>query len=138
MHFPVLLCGFICGWKYGLIVGAVAPLLRHLLFTMPPMPTALAMAFELAAYGLLAGLLYHLLPKKPGFTYITLIGAMLGGRVVWAIVQLVLYQQTDKAFTWAIFMTEAFAKAWIGILLQIIIIPLLVMVLKKAKLIENE
>ena len=28
MHIPVLLCGFICGWPWGLLVGLIAPLLR--------------------------------------------------------------------------------------------------------------
>ena len=60
MHLPVLLCGFVCGPVWGLAVGAVAPLLRSLLFSMPPMfPTAVAMAFELAAYGLFTGLFYR-------------------------------------------------------------------------------
>ncbi|WP_322597248.1 ECF transporter S component [Acetivibrio straminisolvens] len=59
MHIPVLLCGFICGWPYGLIIGLVLPVFRSMLFGMPPMfPTAVAMAFELAAYGLMTGLLY--------------------------------------------------------------------------------
>ena len=50
MHIPVLLCGIICGWEYGLAVGAILPLLRSVIFGMPPMyPTALAMTFELAA-----------------------------------------------------------------------------------------
>ena len=53
MHIPVLLCGLICGWKYGLMVGFVLPPLRSVLFGMPPLfPTGAAMAFELAAYGL--------------------------------------------------------------------------------------
>ena len=52
MHFPALLCGFVCGWPYGLAVGLIAPVLRSALFGMPPMyPTAVAMALELAAYG---------------------------------------------------------------------------------------
>lgn len=64
MHLPVLLCGFVCSWPWGLAVGAVTPLLRSLLFAMPPMfPTALAMAFELAAYGCCTGLLYRRLPR---------------------------------------------------------------------------
>ncbi len=29
MHIPVLLCGLICGWQYGLIVGFVMPFLRY-------------------------------------------------------------------------------------------------------------
>ena len=58
MHIPVLLCGFFCGWPWGAAVGAVAPLLRSLIFGMPPMfPTALCMAFELATYGAVSGYL---------------------------------------------------------------------------------
>ena len=74
MHLPVLLCGFLCGWPWGLAVGFIAPLLRSVIFGMPPMiPTALAMAFELAVYGGLAGLLYHLLPRTKGTVYIQLV-----------------------------------------------------------------
>ena len=63
MHIPVLLCGYFCGWRYGLAVGAAAPLLRSALFGLPPMfPIAVAMAFELAVYGLMTGLLYKRFP----------------------------------------------------------------------------
>ncbi len=59
MHIPVLICGFVCGWQWGLIVGFVLPLMRSVLFGMPPMmPTATAMAFELAVYGGVTGVLY--------------------------------------------------------------------------------
>ena len=65
MHIPVLICGLACGWPYGLVVGLIAPIFRSLLFGMPPLfPTATAMAFELAAYGAISGILYLLLPKK--------------------------------------------------------------------------
>ena len=79
MHLPVLLCGFLCGAPWGAAVGAVAPLLRNLLFGMPPLyPTGLSMAVELAAYGLICGLLYPNM-KKMGLKgiYITLISAMI-------------------------------------------------------------
>ena len=58
MHFPAFLCGMICGWQYGAIVGFIMPLLRFALFNMPPIfPTGIAMAFELATYGAISGLL---------------------------------------------------------------------------------
>ena len=60
MHIPVLLCGFICGWQYGLVVGFITPLLRSFMFGMPPVyPTAIVMAFELMTYGFLSGFLYE-------------------------------------------------------------------------------
>ena len=70
MHLPVLLCGFMCGAPWGLAVGFISPLLRSVVFGMPPMyPTAVAMAFEMAVYGGLAGLLYRLLPRKKSTIY---------------------------------------------------------------------
>ena len=84
MHIPALLCGFVCGWPWGLAVGFIAPLLRSALFGMPTMfPAAVAMAFELAAYGAVAGLLYRVLPKRTGCIYVALIAAMVAGRLVW-------------------------------------------------------
>ncbi len=63
MHLPVFLGGLLLGWQYGLILGAVLPLMRSLLFGMPPLyPVALAMTFELATYGAVAGALYRRSP----------------------------------------------------------------------------
>lgn len=65
MHIPVLMCGLLCGWPYGLLIGFIAPLLRFALFGMPPlMPAGLAMMFELATYGALAGLLLEAPAKQ--------------------------------------------------------------------------
>ena len=135
MHIPVLLCGFICGWPYALVVGFVAPLLRHLLFTMPPMMTAIPMAFELATYGLVTGILYALLPKKIGYIYVSLIGAMLAGRVVWGIVRWGMMVMGFSPFGFQAFLAGAFLTAIPGIICHIILIPILVIALKKAKLI---
>jgi riboflavin transporter FmnP len=134
MHLPVLLCGFVCGPVPALVVGAVAPILRSLVFGMPPMfPTAFAMAFEMAAYGLIAGLLYKKLPKKPVFVFVALFAAMLGGRVVLGLVNIALQ---GNAYTWELFMAGAFIKAWPGIILQVILVPAIVLALRKAKVLE--
>ena len=102
MHIPALLCGFFCGWPWGLAVGLIAPVLRSLLFGMPPMfPMAICMSFELATYGLLAGLLYRMLPKKALSVYVALLGAMVGGRVVWGLVMMVLMGVSGGSFTFA-------------------------------------
>ena len=139
MHIPVLLCGFLCGPVWGLAVGLIAPILRSLLFGMPPLfPTATAMAFELAAYGLLSGLFYKLLPKKTPYLYLALILAMIGGRLVWGLAMTLLMGAAGKSFTLAAFWAGAFANAWPGIVLQLVLIPPLVAALKKAKLMLNE
>jgi riboflavin transporter FmnP len=137
MHIPVLLCGFICGPSWGAAVGFISPLLRYMLFGMPAMPTGLAMAFELFTYGLISGLLYRLLPKKPAFVYVSLIVAMIIGRVVWGIARYAIAGVSGAAFTYAMFIAGAITNAIPGIILHIILIPLIVIALQKARLIPD-
>lgn len=127
MHLPVLLCGFVCGWQWGLGVGFLAPLLRSLTLGMPPFfPMAISMAFELAAYGAIAGLLHRALPKGYGWNYVALVVAMLVGRLVWGAVRFACTGLSASAFGLTAFWTGAFASAWPGIVLQIVVIPPLV------------
>lgn len=135
MHIPVLLAGFLCGPWWAMAVGAVAPVLRFALFGMPPLfPTGAAMCFELAAYGLISGLLYARLPKRPRNIYMSLIAAMLIGRIVWGCAMVVLLGTGEAAFTWAAFLTGAFANAVPGIIVHILLIPLIVLALQKARI----
>ncbi len=133
MHIPVLLCGFICGALYGFAVGFIAPVLRFLLFGMPPIfPVGLAMTFELAAYGFVAGLLYKKLAKTSLSVYISLIASMLIGRMVWGFAMFVISCVSMVEFNMSIFMAGAFINAVPGIIVHIAIIPLIVIPLKKA------
>ena len=130
MHLPVLLAGFLCGPWWALLVGITAPLLRHILFSMPPLLTAIAMSFELAAYGLVSGWLYRKLPKGLSGIYAALISAMVLGRILWGIVRVLMTGVSGEAFTWTMFLAGAFTTAVPGIVLQLILIPVLVMTLK--------
>ena len=135
MHIPVLLAGFLCGPWWAMAVGAVAPLLRFALFGMPPLfPTGAAMCFELAAYGLISGLLYTRLPRNPRSIYLALISAMLVGRIIWGCTMVVLLGTGEAAFTWAAFLAGAFVNAIPGIIVHILLIPLIVLALQKAKI----
>ena len=136
MHIPALLCGFVCGWPWGMAVGFVSPLLRSVLFGRPDMvPTAVAMAFELVVYGAVSGLLYRALPKKTASIYVSLIAAMVAGRLVWGAVRYLLAGLAHSAFTPALFLAGAVTTALPGILLHIVLIPVLVMAMQKARLI---
>ena len=137
LHLPALLCGFVCGWGWGLAVGFVLPLLRSMLFGMPPMiPTALCMAFELAAYGAFAGFLYEKFAGRRFRVYLALTGAMLLGRAVWGVVSFAVYALLmENAFALTAFWMGAFVNAWPGIVLQLILVPLIVSALQRAKLI---
>jgi len=138
MHIPVLLCGFLCGWPWGLAVGFIAPLLRSVLFGMPPMfPGAVAMAFELATYGAVSGWLRRKLPHTVWMVYPVLVIAMIAGRMVWGVVRLVLAGLSGSAFTWAAFIAGAVTSAVPGIILHIVLIPILVIALERAGLSLN-
>ena len=130
LHIPVLLCGFVCGWPWGMAVGFVAPLFRSLTLGMPPLfPSAVAMAFELAAYGAITGLMHKLLPKNKPFIYCSLLVAMTAGRLVWGAAMLVCLGVSGDSFTFATFLAGAVTNAIPGIIVQLVLIPPLVMVL---------
>jgi len=133
MHLPVFLCALICGWKYAVPMAFVLPPLRSLLFTMPPLyPTAVSMAFELAVYALVTGLVYALLRKKNVLSvYISVIAGMLAGRAVWGCVQALLLEISGKFFGFAAFIAGAFTNAVPGIILQLVLIPAAMVVLDK-------
>ena len=135
MHIPVMLCGFLCGPLWGAAVGAVAPLLRSVLFGMPAMfPGGVAMTFELATYGVLSGWLYRLLPRKPWSIYVSLLVAMVCGRLVWGAARFALAGLSGSEFPFSAFLAGAVTGAVPGIILHIVLIPLLVMGLERAKL----
>ena len=136
MHLPVLLAGFLCGPWWAMAVGAAAPLLRHFWLHMPPLITAIGMTFELAAYGLVSGLLYRKLPKTPAGIYGSLVTAMVSGRVVWGCAMVVILGVTGSVFTWSAFVAGALVNAIPGIVLQLVVIPLLVLALRRAKIVE--
>lgn len=140
MHLPVILCGFVCGPAWGMAVGAVTPILRSLIFARPVlMPDALSMAFELATYAFVAGLLYRKLNKNIFFTYISLITAMVSGRLVWGVVSFVLIflGLEGGSIGLSLIWTHTVLQGIPGIILQLVAIPAIVNVLKKNRLMLN-
>ena len=137
MHLPVFLCALICGWQYGLPVAFVLPLLRSVTFGMPVLyPTALAMAFELATYAFLAGFLYQRSRWQCiRALYRCLITAMIGGRLVWGLVQMILLGLAGNSFGFQAFLAGALLNAVPGILLQLVLIPALMVALNRTKLV---
>jgi len=136
MHIPVLLCGIICGWPYGLACGVLTPILSSLLTGMPPMAYVPSMVCELAMYGFASGLIKQLVKTgKPLLDiYIALISAMLLGRITFGVLNALIFRA--GAYSFPVWMTAAFVTALPGIIIQIIIIPILVLALQKAKIIE--
>lgn len=137
MHLPVFLCALICGWRYSVPMAFILPLLRAVTFGMPPLyPNAAAMAFELATYAFVAGFLY----EKSRWQciralYRCLLTAMVAGRVVWGIAEVVLLGMAGNTFTFEAFIGGALLNAIPGIILQLILIPAIMVALDRTKLV---
>ncbi len=128
MHIPVLLCGFVCGWPWGLAVGITAPLLRSVVLGMPHLfPSAVCMAVELAVYGVISGVMHRWLPRKKGYIYLSLLIAMIAGRIAWGTMMWLCLGLQNTAFPFSAFFAGAVGNALPGIALQLVLIPPLVM-----------
>lgn len=138
MHIPVFLCGLICGWEYGGIVGFILPLMRSMMFGMPPIfPNAVAMSVELMTYGVVAGALYASSRWQCIISlYRSLIIAMLAGRIVWGATEVVLIGAGGSGFTWKAFLSGALLNAIPGIIVQLVLIPALMIALNKTGLVK--
>lgn len=137
MHIPVLICGLICGWPLGLACGVLTPLVSSLLTGMPPMAYLPAMLFELAVYGLVSGLVlkYVRTGKTIADVYIALVCAMLAGRLVYGALNALIF--TAGNYSFKLWVTASFVTALPGIIIQLALIPLLILAMEKAKLIEK-
>lgn len=137
MHIPVLLCGLICGWPFGLLCGLAGPALSSVITGMPPAASLPSMMIECAVYGCIAGLLMAIVKTKKTYLdlYISLIGAMLCGRIIAGILQALIYSAGKYSISaWA---TTYFVTALPGIIIQIVLLPSIVFALMKAKLIPE-
>ena len=133
MHIPVLLCGLVCGPVYGLACGILAPLLSSLITSMPPMAMLPSMICELAVYGLVAGILIRVIKTRYNIAnlYLSLLGAMLVGRVIYGALNF-----RAGEYSLQLWLTGAFVTALPGIAIQLVLLPVLVLALQKARLVE--
>ena len=136
MHIPVLLCGIICGFPYGLACGVFTPLLSSLLTGMPPAAILPSMLCELAVYGTVSSLLLRIDHVKNTYAkiYFALIGAMLSGRIVYGVLNALIFKAGN--YSMQMWTATAFVTALPGVFIQILLIPAIIITLQKAKLIE--
>ena len=136
MHFPVLLCGLVCGLPYGLACGMIMPLLSSVMTNMPNAVSLPGMLGELAVYGLVSALLMKLVWTKSLYAdiYISLAGAMLSGRIVYGVINAFVF--SVEPYSLGIWATAAFVTAIPGIVAQLVLIPIIIVALQKARLIE--
>jgi len=144
MHIPVLLAGLVCGWKFGLVAGITGPLLSHLFTGMPPAGTYQLMMIELGMYGLVSGLVLQFIRTKRASLdlYAALISAMLVGRVVAGIFQVLIFFTPryidgvwQATYTLGIWATSYFVTSVPGLVIQLAFVPSVVMALERERVI---
>lgn len=137
MHVPVLLCGLLCGWPYGLACGALAPLLSSLFTGMPPAAILPGMLFELSVYGAVSGAMLRRVRtgNSAADIYIALLTAMLCGRVTSGILNALVFRA--GAYSLQIWLTAAFVTGVPGIVVQLVMIPVLMLALERAHVIPG-
>lgn len=136
MHIPVLICGMICGWPYGLVCGLMGPLLSSAITGMPPVAMLPAMMVECGAYGAVSGLVLKVLRtgKTYGDLYIALVVAMIAGRVISGIAKALIFSPGLAMSAWV---ASSFVTALPGIVIQLVFLPGVVAMLMKAKVIPQ-
>ena len=137
IHIPILLCGLICGWQYGLLSGIAGVGLSHLITGMPPISHLPGMLVECAVYGLICGLMMKLVKTKNTYAdlYISLVTAMLAGRIISGAAKALIFAAGEYSLSaWA---TSYFVTGLPAIIIQLVLIPTIVFALMKANLIPK-
>ncbi len=158
MHLPTFVAGLVLGPVAGLIVGAGSPVVSGLLTGRPTVLYMVPMVFELATYGLVAGLLRPRFAallrrraragvlcesdhaERPGATAsplaavsLALVCAMLAGRVVWIAVVVwfaPVIGLTARPIAMAL---GALGAGWIGTIIQLALIPAIVRAIERTR-----
>lgn len=141
LHIPAFIAGLTCGWGWGMALGFVLPILRSIVFGMPPLvAVGIPMAFELAAYAGVCGVLYPRLRqrmKRLPAMLVALIIAMVAGRIVGGAAKAIVMGITGSGFTFSMFISSYFVTTAVGALIHLILVPAVVLALEKAHLSPN-
>lgn len=137
MHLPVLLCGLVCGWPFGLLCGIAGPLLSSLITAMPPLAYLPTMMIELSVYGLVCGLLMKIVRTRRLMAdlYISLIGALLVGRIVAGLARALIFAAGQ--YSVAMWVSSYFVSCLPAIIIQLVLLPALILALERAHLIPR-
>lgn len=135
MHIPVLICGLVCEWQFAVVCGILGPVLSGLITGMPNMASMPSMIIELVIYGAVCALIMKAVHTKKAYAdvYISLVSAMLTGRVAAGIVKALIFAR--GSITIAAWATTYFVTCLPGIVIQLVFIPVIYFALQKASLI---
>jgi len=158
MHLPTFIAGLILGPVAGLVVGVGSPIVSGLLTGRPTVFYMVPMVFELATYGLVAGLLrprfeamlgrrarasspgasghaerHGVTTSRLAAVSMALVCAMLAGRAVWIAVVVwfaPVLGLTARPIAMAL---GALGAGWIGMIIQLALIPAIVRAIERTR-----
>ena len=119
MHIFILTAGLVLGWRAGLAVGVLTPLLSHSITSMPALALLPFILIEASIYGLFSGWLRQEMNLG---VYPALVGAMVAGRI-FLMLSIWLLPANFSAFAYVV---GAIKAGWIGILIQLALVPFVV------------
>lgn len=137
MHLPVLLCGIVTSWPFGLICGIAGPLLSSLFTGMPGAPMLPQMMVELGSYGFMAGLMMRIAGRsgKLSGVVLSLVAAMLFGRITAGLARAFIFARGSYSFpAW---ISSYFVSCLPAIIMQLVLIPLIYIALRKAGFVDR-
>jgi hypothetical protein len=136
MQIFVLAGGLLFGWRAGLVIGLFTPIVSYAVSGMPFPGILVQTTMELSAYGLITGLLRERFRMG---VFVSLLGAMAGGRLVLLLAAAVIYLVSGASHNFAgpesnpfLVVWSAIWQGWPGILIQIISIPLIICRVEKS------
>lgn len=129
MHIPVLIAGFIFNPITALIVGILTPIFSFIYTggSMPAVPMIYFMILELGVYGLAISIIF----KRYKNIFVGLIGGMLLGRVARGLAYIFATKVLGFALPPAFGIVAAITQGMPGIVIQLVIIPPIITIMKK-------
>lgn len=131
MYLPVLLGGCLLGWKWGLGVGVLSPVVSSLV-TLPfgnPMPAAARLPYmiaELAVFAAVSGLFSEKISQNAWMAFPAVLLASVAGRCVFLALAAIFQSVSplSAALVWSQIQTGL-----VGLVLQAVFVPAIVMLL---------
>lgn len=136
LHIPIMLGGFILAWPYAILVALITPILSTIVVSAPHFAYLWYMLPELITYALVINIMFAKNSKAPFLKriYLPLSIAIIVGKLSASLFQAILIAN-NKSFV--DFFSSVLVMGIPGIILQLVLIPLVLYILSKANLIEN-
>lgn len=131
MYAPVLLAGCLLGWRWGLAVGVLSPIISFgftslaLEATMPALARLPYMTAELALFGFISGLFAGYMRKHPIAAFAAVVCAQIAGRSFYVVYNLIIGASLSQIL-------NGLQTGLVGLCVQATLVPLISIAIAKA------